>query len=203
MLSADASGVFIIAATPFADDGALDLAGLDRLIDWYEAHGVDGLTILGQLGEAPKLTNSESMAVVKRVLGRSTVPVVVGVSSPGFASMAELADAAMAAGAAGVMVAPPGTLRGDEADPWLLPRGNPALRRNLLDPPGLSARRWATDECIVGPTDRRRLSHSRRPQARGLAGARQDHRHSPPGGRGRPQTVDSLRPWRNSAAARD
>ena len=50
MLSADASGVFIIAATPFADDGALDLAGLDRLVDWYEAHGVDGLTILGSWG---------------------------------------------------------------------------------------------------------------------------------------------------------
>ena len=35
MLSADASGVFIIAATPFGDDGALDLAGLDQLVDWY------------------------------------------------------------------------------------------------------------------------------------------------------------------------
>lgn len=115
MLTADARGVHLIAATPFAADGSLDLEGLDRLIDWYLAHGVDGLTILGQLGEAPKLTQGESLAVARRVLGRVRVPVVVGVSSPGFAGMMELTGAVMDAGAAGVMVAPPGTLRGDEA----------------------------------------------------------------------------------------
>ena len=115
MLLAEARGVYLIAATPFAADGALDLDGLDRLIDWYLARGVDGLTILGQLGEAPKLTGEESLAVARRVLARVAVPVVVGVSSPGFAGMMELTAAVMDAGAAGVMVAPPGTLRGDEA----------------------------------------------------------------------------------------
>jgi 4-hydroxy-tetrahydrodipicolinate synthase len=49
------------------------------------------------------------------VLARVRVPVVVGVSSPGFASLVQLTEAVMAAGAAGVMIAPPGTLRGDEA----------------------------------------------------------------------------------------
>lgn len=118
MLTADAKGVYLIAATPFAEDGALDLEGLDRLIDWYLGRGVDGLTILGQLGEAPKLTQAESALVVQRVLRRvagDRVPVVVGVSSPGYASLVELARAAMDAGAAGVMVAPPGALKGDEA----------------------------------------------------------------------------------------
>jgi 4-hydroxy-tetrahydrodipicolinate synthase len=115
MLTADARGVYLIAATPFAEDGALDLDGLDRLIDWYVARGVDGLTILGQLGEAPKLTLEESLVVARRVLARVRVPVVVGVSSPGFASLVQLTEAVMAAGAAGVMIAPPGTLRGDEA----------------------------------------------------------------------------------------
>ena len=115
MLTAEASGVYIIAATPFAADGALDLPGLDRLIDWYEERGVDGITILGQLGEAPKLTQEESLTVARRVLARSRLPVIVGVSSPGFASMAELTTAVMGEGAAGVMVAPPGTLRGDDA----------------------------------------------------------------------------------------
>ena len=115
LLTAEATGVYLIAATPFHADGALDLAGLDRLIDWYLAHGVDGLTILGQLGEAPKLTQEESLAVAQRVLSRVKVPVVVGVSSPGYASLAELTEAAMDAGAAGVMVAPPGTLKGDDA----------------------------------------------------------------------------------------
>src|SRR3954447_26182371 len=117
MLGSDAEGVYIIAATPFTERGDLDLDGLDRLVDWYLGQGVDGMTILGQLGEAPKLTQGESVVVARRVLARvgGQVPVVVGVSSPGHAAMAELTATVMDAGAAGVMLAPPGTLRGDEA----------------------------------------------------------------------------------------
>jgi 4-hydroxy-tetrahydrodipicolinate synthase len=65
------------------------------------------------MGEAGKLTAEESVAVVKRVIARSSVPVVVGVSAPGFAAMKTLGDASMDLGAAGVMVAPPGSLRTD------------------------------------------------------------------------------------------
>ncbi|HEX6015479.1 MAG TPA: dihydrodipicolinate synthase family protein [Geminicoccaceae bacterium] len=115
MLTSEARGVYVIAATPFREDGKLDLDGLDRLVDWYLERGVDGLTILGQLGEAPKLTQEESLLVARRVLGRARAPVVVGVSSPGYASLVQLAAAVMDAGAAGVMVAPPGTLKGDDA----------------------------------------------------------------------------------------
>jgi 4-hydroxy-tetrahydrodipicolinate synthase len=117
MLTSEARGVFLIAATPFEPDGTLDWPGLDRLVEWYLERGVDGLTILGQLGEAPKLTNEESGLVVRRVLARvaGRVPVVVGVSSPGYASLVELARLSVEAGAAGVMIAPPGTLKGDEA----------------------------------------------------------------------------------------
>ena len=116
-LGTDAEGVFIIAATPFDDTGALDLQSTDRLVDWYLGHGVSGMTILGQMGEAPKLSGTEAASFVRRVLGRvdGRVPVVVGVSAPGFASMKELAATAMEAGAAGVMVAAPGTLKGDDA----------------------------------------------------------------------------------------
>ena len=117
MLGSDARGVYLIAATPFQEGGALDPTGLDRLLDWYLGHGIDGLTILGQLGEAAKLTSDETRTVMARALRRvgGRAPVVVGVSSPGHASLVELAQAAMDAGAAGVMVAPPGTLKGDEA----------------------------------------------------------------------------------------
>lgn len=115
MLTSGAQGVYLIAATPFHDDGALDLAGVDRLTDWYLGHGVDGLTILGQLGEAPKLTGDEALLIARRVLARVRVPVVVGVSSPGYASLKQLSDAVMDAGAAGVMIAPPGTLKGDDS----------------------------------------------------------------------------------------
>ena len=116
-LTESARGVFVIAATPFTSAGALDLASIDRLVDFYLGHRVHGLTVLGIMGEAQKLTADESLQVVRRTLARvvGRVPVVVGVSSPGLAPLAALAAAAMDAGAAGVMVAPAAGLRGDEA----------------------------------------------------------------------------------------
>jgi 4-hydroxy-tetrahydrodipicolinate synthase len=110
------SGVYVIAVTPFTDTGALDLQATDRLVDFYLDHGVTGMTILGMMGEAPKLSGAESRLFTEKVCERvgGRVPVVVGVSSPGFASMGELTQAAMDAGAAGVMVAPPPTLRSDK-----------------------------------------------------------------------------------------
>lgn len=114
MLDATAAGVFTIAVTPFHPDGALDTDSLDRVTDFYLEKGATGLTILGMMGEAGKLTAAESLAVVRRVTARAPVPVVVGVSAPGFAAMTALAEESMAAGAAGVMVAPPNTLRTDD-----------------------------------------------------------------------------------------
>jgi len=114
MLDETAKGVFTIAATPFLPGGAIDFDSIDRMVDRYQQMGASGLTILGMMGEAGKLSASESVAVVTRVIGRAAVPVIVGVSAPGFAAMRALAEAAMAAGGAGVMVAPPTGLRTDD-----------------------------------------------------------------------------------------
>ena len=115
-LDASARGVFLITVTPFTDSGALDLASTDRMVDFCLEAGVTGLTVLGIMGEATKLTAEESRLFVKQVLARvaGRVPVVVGASAPGFAPMRELTDSVMALGAAGVMVAPPSTLRTDD-----------------------------------------------------------------------------------------
>ncbi|MEO5695966.1 MAG: dihydrodipicolinate synthase family protein, partial [Burkholderiaceae bacterium] len=63
-----------------------------------------------------KLTAEESTTFVERVIARvaGRVPVVVGASAPGFAPMRELTESVMAMGAAGVMVAPPATVRTDD-----------------------------------------------------------------------------------------
>jgi 4-hydroxy-tetrahydrodipicolinate synthase len=68
------------------------------------------------MGEATKLTAEESATFVKRVLARvaGRVPVVVGASAPGFAPMKELTHSVMSLGAAGVMVAPPSSVRTDD-----------------------------------------------------------------------------------------
>jgi 4-hydroxy-tetrahydrodipicolinate synthase len=116
-LTADARGVYVISATPFHDDGALDPESTDRLIDFYLERRAHGLTILGLMGEAPKLMPEEAAAFVARVLRRvnGRVPVVVGVSNPGLTAMKTLAHRSMDLGAAGVMVAPTTGLKGDEA----------------------------------------------------------------------------------------
>ena len=110
------SGVYTIAATPFHPDGRLDLESVDRLTDFYLRCGVTGLTVLGVMGEAPKLDAAESIELVRRFVARAgTLPIIVGVTSPGFAAMRRLARDAMDAGAAGVMIAPPPTLRTDDS----------------------------------------------------------------------------------------
>ena len=115
MIHRKSNGVFIIAATPFTMDGALDLTSTDRMVDFYLDMGVSGMTILGIMGEAPKLASEESLTFARHVLARvnGRVPVVVGVSGPGLDNMKRLTDEVMSAGAAGVMVAPMPSLNTD------------------------------------------------------------------------------------------
>jgi 4-hydroxy-tetrahydrodipicolinate synthase len=114
-LESNARGVYVIAPTPFHPDGRIDESSIDRMTDFFIQAGVNGMTVLGQLGEAPKMEHNESVGIVKRVIGRAAMPIIVGVSAPGFAAMRALTHDVMAAGAAGVMIAPPNTLRTDDS----------------------------------------------------------------------------------------
>jgi 4-hydroxy-tetrahydrodipicolinate synthase len=115
LLDVTARGIFVIMATPFLDDGALDRDGIDQLVDFYLERGVDGLTVLGMMGEASKLSREESLYIVERVVKRAGErPVIVGVTAPGLAPMGELAMPSMDLGASGVMIAPPSTLQTDD-----------------------------------------------------------------------------------------
>src|SRR3954447_11235591 len=113
-LTSGIKGVIPIAPAPFHDDGRVDETSLDRMTDFFLESGIDGITILGQLGEAPKLDHNESIAIATRIIKRASVPIIVGVSAPGFAAMRSLAREVMELGAAGVMIGPPNTLRTDD-----------------------------------------------------------------------------------------
>jgi len=113
-LDETAQGVYPIAVTPFHPDGRVDTASVDRMTDFYIECGATGLTILGIMGEAPKLDMEEALGITRQVVNRTKVPVIVGVSAPGFAAMRSLARGAMDLGAAGVMIAPPPSLRTDD-----------------------------------------------------------------------------------------
>jgi 4-hydroxy-tetrahydrodipicolinate synthase len=138
MLTETAAGRLHHRRHPLPARRALDLASLDRVTDFYLEKGATGLTILGIMGEAGKLTAEESLTVVRRVVARAPVPVVVGVSAPGFAAMQALASESMEAGAAGVMVAPPRTCATmTRSSATTMPR--PKARPHPLRPAGFPA----------------------------------------------------------------
>lgn len=103
------TGIYNILATPFHADESLDLASLRRLVEFQLEIGAMGLTILGVLGEAAKLTLDERAAVMDTVMAvvNGRVPVIVGVSHRETETVIALAQSAVSAGAAGVMIAPP------------------------------------------------------------------------------------------------
>src|SRR6202140_2317724 len=112
--NSEVRGVYVIAPTPFHDDGRVDEASADRMTDFFVQCGVTGITVLGQMGEAPKLEHEEAVAIASRVIRRAPVPVIVGVTAAGFAGMRSLSRAVIDAGAAAVMIAPPPSLRTDD-----------------------------------------------------------------------------------------
>ncbi len=115
-LDETAAGVYIISATPFDDLGVLDLESTKKLIDFYIEKGVDGITILGVMGEAQKLTPDEAELFLNTVLKQvnKRVPVIVGVSNANINNLVKLSNVSMDKGAAGVMIAPPINLGADE-----------------------------------------------------------------------------------------
>ncbi|XAH23390.1 dihydrodipicolinate synthase family protein [Xylophilus sp. GW821-FHT01B05] len=115
MSLANAKGLYIVAQTPFTEQGAVDLDSIDTLADFYLRHGANGFTVLGVAGESVKLTPDEALAVAGRYIARAGgKPVVVGVSNASIANLRELTARVMDQGAAGVMIAPPHGLKTED-----------------------------------------------------------------------------------------
>lgn len=106
---ASLSGVFPVLPTPFDAAGQPDENLLRGLVRYLLEAGVDGITYPGVASEVGQLSVAERLsltaAVLEEVAGR--VPVVAGVSSAQAATTIELAKAAIAQGAVGLMVAVP------------------------------------------------------------------------------------------------
>ncbi|HEX9923458.1 MAG TPA: dihydrodipicolinate synthase family protein [Anaerolineae bacterium] len=117
-------GVYNITPTPFQPDGSLDEKSIARLADFVIKTGVNGLTILGVLGEAHKLSESERDRVITTMLeaANGRVPICVGASHVGTDQCITYSKRAQELGARAVMVAPPKLARSNDA----------ALRRHYL-----------------------------------------------------------------------
>src|SRR5262245_12230997 len=116
-MTTELTGVIPITATPFERAGQVDEASIATLVEFEARCGVHGLNVLGIMGEAHKLSESERCRVAQLFVNCAAgrFPIVVGTSHAGTAVSIELSQAAEAAGAAAVMLAPPTGLRGAAA----------------------------------------------------------------------------------------
>lgn len=103
------TGVYTIMPTPFRDDGELDLPSLERLTDFLVGLGVDGVVVLGVMGEAPKLGEEEQAQVIRTTVAAAAgrIPVFAGSGAAGTELAIRKSRRAVELGAAGLLVAPP------------------------------------------------------------------------------------------------
>ena len=101
-------GVIAILATPFGEDDSLDLESFERLLTFMIALGVDGVTILGVLGESNRLTDHERGVLIQDAVRTvdKHFPIIVGTSHSGTEAARYLAAMAQNLGANAVMVTP-------------------------------------------------------------------------------------------------
>jgi 4-hydroxy-tetrahydrodipicolinate synthase len=105
--------------TPLRDRDAIDMAGLERLMEHIVAGGVQGLFILGTSGEGPGLSYRLRRELVQSVCHqmRGRVPVLVGITDTSFTEAIGMAKCAADAGAQAVVT----------AGPFYLPTAQPEL----------------------------------------------------------------------------
>lgn len=102
------TGVLPILATPFDNDENLDLESFDGMIRFMAELGVDGVTILGVLGESNRLLDHEREALIKTAVhaAAGNIAVIVGASHSGTLAALQLSQMAQSLGADAVMIAP-------------------------------------------------------------------------------------------------
>jgi 4-hydroxy-tetrahydrodipicolinate synthase len=117
------AGIIPPLVTPLTGRDALDVAGLERLVEHVIAGGVSGIFILGTTGEGPSLSYRLRRELIERTcqLVRRRVRVLVGITDTAFVESVNVARWAAEAGADAVVLAPP----------YYLPEGQPELREYL------------------------------------------------------------------------
>ena len=103
------TGSMVALVTPMHDDGSLDRAALDALVEWHIEQGTHAIVAVGTTGESATLDFDEHTAVIRRVVevvaGR--IPVVAGTGANATAEAIELTRAAKAAGADACLLVTP------------------------------------------------------------------------------------------------
>lgn len=84
-------GTGVALVTPFNKDLSVDFDGLERLVEYQIANGINYLVVLGTTGEPATLTLDEKRAVVNKVIevNKGRLPLVLGIGGNNTASVIE------------------------------------------------------------------------------------------------------------------
>jgi 4-hydroxy-tetrahydrodipicolinate synthase len=111
-------GVVVATASPFREDGSLDLDRYAAHVAWLADSGCDGVTPNGSLGEYQVLADDERAALVR--VAREAAPdgfsVIPGVGGYGAGQSRRWTEQAAEAGAQAVLCLPPNAYRADERE---------------------------------------------------------------------------------------
>jgi 4-hydroxy-tetrahydrodipicolinate synthase len=103
-----AGGVYAAVATPRVRDSIeVDPAALFDYLDAIVRGGVDGIVLFGSTGEFVHFDVADRMRVAALAIKRCRAPLLVNVSHSSLAGALDLAESAMEAGAAGLLLMPP------------------------------------------------------------------------------------------------
>ena len=103
-----AGGVYAALATPRPQNSVeADVAALFDYIDAISSKGVDGLVLFGSTGEFIHFDLTERMRVLMLAKKRSRIPLLVNVAHSTLSGAIELAEDAMEADVAGLLLMPP------------------------------------------------------------------------------------------------
>lgn len=106
-------GSMVAMATPMDKAQAIDMYGLEKVIDFHLDNGTDAIVVAGTTGESATLSFEEKKrliaATVKQVNGR--VPVIAGTGAQGTNDAIELTKMAMAQGVDAVLIMTPAYIK--------------------------------------------------------------------------------------------
>jgi len=102
-------GSMVALVTPMREDGAIDEASLERLVEWHIEQGSDALVAVGTTGESATLDEHEHCHVIKRVvqIARGRIPVIAGTGANSTTEAITLTRCAMQAGADACLLVTP------------------------------------------------------------------------------------------------
>ncbi|RME87194.1 MAG: 4-hydroxy-tetrahydrodipicolinate synthase [Planctomycetota bacterium] len=102
-------GSFVAIVTPFKDDGSIDMAAFEALIDFHLEEGTDGLVPCGTTGETPTLSKDEKKQLIQKTIekAKGKLPIIAGTGSYNTKETVEMTKWAADAGADAALVVTP------------------------------------------------------------------------------------------------